>query len=305
MVAHYSLRTTTPENSLLLPKGGRWAEQARLTRAALRRNPLGSVGFLLLVGMIVVAIFAHQIAPYDPFLPKVAERLQPPSLAHPFGTDTMGRDILSRVIHGSRISLRVAALVLAIALGVGAAVGAAGGYLGGLFDEVVMRVTDIFLAFPPLILALAVNAGLGPGIESAMFAVAFSWWPGYARTIRAQVLSAKNNLYVEAARAVGATHSRVLLLHVLPNCVSPTIVQLTLDAGYVVLTTAGLSFVGLGAQPPTPEWGFMVSEGRKFILSQWWSPTFPGLAICLLVMGFNLFGDFLRDLLDPRLRGVY
>lgn len=305
MIARCNLGTATPETGWLPLRGERWANQARLVRAALRRNPLGAVGFLLLAAMVLVAIFADQIAPYDPLLLKVDERLQPPSLAHPFGTDTMGRDILSRVIYGSRISLRVAALVLVIALGVGVTVGASAGYLGGMFDEVMMRVTDIFLAFPPLILALAVNAGLGPGIESAMFAVAFTWWPGYARMIRAQVLSAKSNLYVEAARAIGASQGRVLLLHILPNCIGPTIVQLTLDAGYVVLTTAGLSFVGLGAQPPTPEWGFMVSEGRKFILSQWWSPTFPGLALCLLVVGFNLFGDFLRDLLDPRLRGVY
>jgi peptide/nickel transport system permease protein len=195
-------------------------------------------------------------------------------------------------------------MVLAIAVGVGALVGATAGYFGGLFDEVMMRITDIFLAFPPLILALAVNAGLGPGIESAMFAVAFSWWPGYARMIRGQVLSAKNNLYVDAAHSIGASHTRILTRHILPNCINPTIVELTLDAGYIVLTTAGLSFVGLGAQPPTPEWGFMVSEGRKYILSQWWWPTFPGLAICSVVVGFNLLGDFLRDLLDPKLRGL-
>jgi peptide/nickel transport system permease protein len=275
----------------------------QLTNAS-RRNPLGVLGLFLVLSIVLMAIFAPSIATHGPTEANIRERLQPPSAQHYFGTDTLGRDIFSRVVYGSRISLRVAVMVLAIALGVGATLGAIAGYLGGLADEVVMRVTDIFLAFPPLILALAVNAGLGPGIESAMLAVSFTWWPGYARMIRGQVMFAKHNLYVEAARSTGASSWRVVTRHVLPNCINPTIVQLTLDAGYVVLTTAGLSFVGLGAQPPTPEWGFMVSEGRKFILSQWWWPTFPGLAICLLVVGFNLVGDFLRDLFDPRLRGA-
>lgn len=285
-------------------RGGRVGELTQQVAQASRRNPLGVLGFFLLLGMATMAIFAPQIATHGPTEANIRERLQPPSSEHPFGTDTLGRDIFSRVVYGSRISLRVAAIVLAIAVTIGAVFGATAGYLGGMVDEILMRVTDIFLAFPPLILALAVNAGLGPGIESAMFAVSFTWWPGYARMIRGQVMATKHNLYVEAARSIGASTWRVIVRHILPNSISPTIVELTLDAGYVVLTTAGLSFVGLGAQPPTPEWGFMVSEGRKFILSQWWWPTFPGLAICLLVVGFNLLGDFLRDLLDPRLRGL-
>jgi peptide/nickel transport system permease protein len=252
----------------------------------------------------LVAVFAPQIATHDPAQPNSLDRLQPPGVHHLFGTDTLGRDIFSRVVYGSRISLRVVAVVLAIALTIGTAAGAAAGFSRGLVDEIVMRVTDVFLAFPSLILALAINAALGPGLKSAMFAVAITWWPGYARMIRGQVLATKNNLYVEAARSIGASSWRVVVRHILPSTIGPTMVQLTLDAGFVVLTTAGLSFVGLGAQPPTPEWGFMVNEGRSSILSQWWWPTFPGLAICLLVVGFNLVGDFLRDLLDPRMRDV-
>ena len=300
----YNVSMEASEADFWAQRRERARDLAKRTRIAFRRNPLGAIGLFLIVALVFIAIFAPQIAPYHPTKLNVRERLQPPSPAHPFGTDTMGRDLLSRVIYGSRISLRVAAMVLCIALTIGASVGSMAGFFGGLSDEIMMRVTDVFLAFPSLILALAINAGLGPGLESAMLAVAFSWWPGYARMIRGQVLGAKNNLYVEAARSIGASEGRILLRHILPNCISPTIVELTLDAGYVVLTTAGLSFVGLGAQPPTPEWGAMVSEGRKYILTQWWSPTFPGLAICALVVGFNLLGDFLRDLLDPHLRGL-
>jgi peptide/nickel transport system permease protein len=282
----------------------RVGELSKQARIAFRTNPLGGVGLFLIAGMVLVAVFAPQIATHDPTQPNSLDRLQPPGVHYLFGTDTLGRDIFSRVVYGSRISLRVVAVVLAIALTIGAVAGAAAGSFGGLVDEIVMRVTDVFLAFPSLILALAINAALGPGLKSAMFAVAITWWPGYARMIRAQVLATKNNLYVEAARAIGASHWRVLVRHVLPNCIAPTIVQLTLDAGFVVLTTAGLSFVGLGAQPPTPEWGFMVNEGRSSILSLWWWATFPGLAITLLVVGFNLAGDLLRDLLDPHMRAV-
>jgi peptide/nickel transport system permease protein len=302
---------TTHDPAAVVPDTGLWSsvrergrELSRQARIGFRRNPLGALGLFLIAGMVLMAAFAPQIATHSPTQLNRDERLQPPSAEHLFGTDASGRDLFSRVVYGSRISLRVGAMVLAIAVTIGAVFGATAGYFGGLVDEALMRVTDVFLAFPSLILAMAVNAGLGPGIESAMLAVGFAWWPGYARMIRGQVMSAKNNLYVEAARSIGAGNLRVLVRHVLPNCISPTIVQLTLDAGYVVLTVAGLSFIGLGAQPPTPEWGFLVSEGHTHILTQWWWSTFPGLAICLLVVGFNLVGDFLRDLLDPRLRGI-
>jgi peptide/nickel transport system permease protein len=302
---------TTYDSAAMPPATGFWSrvrergsELSKQAGIGFRRNPLGALGLFLLVSMVLVAVFAPQIATHDPTQFNTAERMQPPSAEHLFGTDVTGRDIFSRVVYGSRISLRVAVIVLAIAVTIGAALGAAAGYSGGLVDEILMRVTDVFLAFPSMILAMAVNSGLGAGIGSAMLAVGLAWWPGYARMIRGQVIAAKNNPYVDAARSLGASHWRVLVRHVLPNCISPTIIQVTLDAGYVVLTTAGLSFIGLGAQPPTPEWGYLVSEGHTHILTQWWWSTFPGLAICLLVVGFNLVGDFLRDLLDPRLRGT-
>jgi peptide/nickel transport system permease protein len=244
----------------LRERSDEFAEQAR---SSFRRNPLGALGIGLILAILLVAVFAPQLATHDPNQLNRDARLLPPSAEHLFGTDAPGRDVYSRVVYGSRISLRVAFVVLVIATTVGSLLGAAAGYFGGLVDEILMRITDVFLAFPALILAMAVNAALGPGIGSAMLAVGFTWWPAYARLIRSQV-----------------------------------------DAGYVVLTVAGLSFIGLGAQPPSSEWGFLVSEGHTHILTQWWWSTFPGLAICLLVVGFNLVGDFLRDLLDPRLRGI-
>ena len=287
--------------SRLRERSGEFAEQAR---SSFRRNPLGALGLVLIVAILLVAVFAPQLATYDPSQLNRDQRLLPPSAEHLFGTDASGRDVYSRVVYGSRISLRVAFVVLVIATTVGGVLGATAGYFGGLMDEILMRVTDVFLAFPALILAMAVNAALGPGIGSAMLAVGFTWWPAYARLIRSQVLSVRSNPYVEAAHCIGATRRRVLFRHILPNCTSPIIVQVTLDAGYVVLTVAGLSFIGLGAQPPSHEWGFMVSEGANHILTQWWWSTFPGLAICVLVVGFNLVGDFLRDAFDPRLRGT-
>jgi peptide/nickel transport system permease protein len=278
-----------------------FAEQAR---SSFGRNPLGALGLGLVLTILLVAVFAPQLATHDPNQLNRDARLLPPSAQHLFGTDASGRDVYSRVVYGSRISLRVAFVVLVIATTVGTVLGAAAGYFGGLVDEILMRITDVFLAFPALVLAMAVNAALGPGIGSAVLAVGFTWWPAYARLIRSQVLSVKSNPYVESAHCIGATQTRVLFRHILPNCTSPIIVQVTLDAGYVVLTVAGLSFLGLGAQPPSHEWGFMVSEGANNILTQWWWSTFPGLAICTLVVGFNLVGDFLRDALDPRLRGT-
>lgn len=295
---------TTPDTGLRSRFRQRSAEFAKQARSSFRRNPLGALGLCLILAIVLVAVFAPQLATHDPDQLNRDARLLPPSVEHWFGTDASGRDVYSRVVYGSRISLQVAFVVLLIATTVGSLLGAAAGYFGGLVDEILMRITDVFLAFPALILAMAVNAALGPGIESAMLAVGFTWWPAYARLIRSQVLSVKSNPYVEAAHCIGATRRRMLFRHILPNCTSPIIVQITLDAGYVVLTAAGLSFIGLGAQPPSHEWGFMVSEGADHILTQWWWSTFPGLAICVLVVGFNLVGDFLRDALDPRLRGT-
>jgi peptide/nickel transport system permease protein len=292
-----------PDTGLRSSIRERAGDLSRQARFGFRRNPLGGLGLFLILATVLVAVFAPQLATHDPGQLNRDERLQPPSAQHFFGTDASGRDVFSRVVYGSRVSLRVAFVVSAIAVTIGVTLGAAAGFFGGLVDEVLMRITDVFLAFPALILAMAVNAALGPGIESAVLAVGFIWWPSYARMLRSQVLSAKNNQYVEAARSLGANKRRILGRHILPNSINPTIVQLTLDAGFVVLTVAGLSFIGLGAQPPSHEWGFMVSEGSGHILTQWWWSTFPGVAICVLVVGFNLVGDFLRDLFDPRLRG--
>jgi len=271
-------------------------------RIVCRRNRLGLLGMFIIIGIALVAVLAPQIAPYSPTQFQATERLKPPSLEHLFGTDVNGRDIFSRVVYGSRISLEASMVVVTIALIIGMVIGGSAGYLGGWIDEVLMRVTDIFLAFPGLVLAMAVNAALGPGIRSAMLAVSFIWWPSYARMIRGQIISVKYNEYVEAARALGLSNFRILVKHILPNCIAPIIVQVTLDAGAVLLTIAGLSFIGLGAQPPTPEWGTMVNEGREYLLTQWWWSTFPGLAITIVVISFNMVGDLLRDITDPRLR---
>jgi len=302
-MASQEATSTVPDTGLWSRMRARARDLSTQARFGFRRNPLGVVGLALLLSIVLVALFAPQIATHDPDKLNRDERLLPPSTQHFFGTDASGRDVFSRLAYGSRVSLRVALVVSLIAVTVGTTLGAVAGYVGGLADEILMRITDIFLAFPALILAMSVNAALGPGIKSAMLAVGFAWWPSYARMIRSQVLSAKTNQYVEAARSLGARNTRILGRHILPNSINPIIVQLTLDAGYVVLTVAGLSFIGLGAQPPSHEWGFMVSEGADHILTQWWWSTFPGLAICVLVVGFNLVGDFLRDLFDPRLHG--
>lgn len=265
------------------------------------KQPLALIGLFIILGLLVVAVLAPVIAPYDPYFQVAEDRLQPPSVRYPFGTDDMGRDILSRVIWGSRLSLAAAAVVLTLASSIGIFIGAIAGYAGGKVDEILMRLTDMFLAFPAMILAMVIASALGPSLLNAMLAISVVWWPWYARLIRGQILSLKTMEYVEAAKALGASDRRVLWKYILPNCTAPVIVQATLDSGYAILTTASLSFIGVGALAPTPEWGSMISIGRSYILEQWWYPTFPGLAIFLAVAGFNLLGDSLRDILDPRL----
>jgi peptide/nickel transport system permease protein len=262
------------------------------------------VGIVIVASVVLVGLVGYRMAPYKHDEINIEKRFLPPSSPHWFGTDVLGRDILSRMLVGTRISLTVGAIVLVIALAVGGTLGGFAGYFGGFVDGVVMRVTEVFLAFPGLVLAMAVNAALGPSLFGAMVAISFVWWPGYARLVRGQVLALKQTAFVEAARALGNGDSRIIWKHILPHCLSPIIVKLTLDVGLVILTTAKLSFIGLGAQPPTPEWGAMVNEGRAFIIDQWWWSTFPGLAIMATVVGFNLLGDGLRDTLDPRLRKV-
>lgn len=266
------------------------------------KNTGAMIGAALLALVVVVAILAPVIMPYDPLRIDTSQKFLPPNAAHPFGTDELGRDVLSRVIDGSRISFYVAFTVLFIASGIGVTLGTISGYRGGLIDEGIMRLADIFFAFPSFLLAMAIVAALGPSIENAILAIGISWWPRYARLLRGQILTVKNNAYVEAARVVGARDLRIMRLHILPNCLAPILVQLTMDAGTAILTAASLSFIGLGAGPEVAEWGSMVARGRSFIVSYWWVPTFPGLAISLTVAGYMFLGDGLRDLLDPQLR---
>lgn len=279
-----------------------YSEDFRITLKLVRSSPLTILGLALTVFLILVAVFAPFIAIHDPLEQDLRHRLQPPSWEHPFGTDQLGRDIFSRVIWGSRISLFIAVVVVAISFTVGSLIGIISGYFGGWMDEVLMRITDMFMAFPRLVLALAVAAALGPGLFNTMLAIAFVSWVYYARLARASTLQIREEVYIEAAKAIGASDRRILLLHVLPMVVMPVIVQATLDMGGVILTAAGLGFLGLGAQPPTPEWGVMVSEGRRFVTEQWWVSTFPGFAILLATLGFNLLGDGINDILNVRAR---
>lgn len=276
-----------------------WLQDAT---AQIRRQPLAIVGLVIIVIVLAIAILAPVLTPYPPDGMDLANRFAPPSLEHPLGTDYIGRDLLSRVFHGVRISLLMVAFVLGLSIPTGVMVGAIAGYVGGWLDNLMMRVTDIFMAFPPLVLALAIAAALGRGMINAVLAVSLVWWPWYARLARGQVLSVKENLYVLSAQSMGAGHFRVILRHILPNCMSPILILATLDVGLVILVTSGLSFIGLGARPPTPELGSMIEETRIYLLEYPWIPTFPGLAITFIALGFNLFGDGLRDILDPTRR---
>jgi peptide/nickel transport system permease protein len=267
----------------------------------LKRNQLALAGLLIVVLMIFITLAAPWLAPLDPLKQNIANRLQPPSANYLFGTDQLGRDILSRVMYGGRISLPAALAVVIIAGLVGTVVGAIAGFVGGLVEEIFMRLTDIFMAFPTIILAMSIAAALGPNVSNAIIAMVVVSWPSYARIVRSLVLSVKENEYVHASRAIGASETRVLWRVVLPNSIAPVLVMATLDLGNAILVFAGLSFLGLGAEPSKPEWGRMISEGIRFF-DQWWTSAFPGLAIFLVVMAFNFVGDGLRDALDPRLR---
>ncbi|MEJ2024904.1 MAG: ABC transporter permease subunit, partial [Deltaproteobacteria bacterium] len=259
-------------------------------------------GFVIITSMVLIALASPLIAPYNPIRISLSERLSPPSLTHLFGTDEMGRDILSRVMYGARISLRIGVLVIVIAGGLGSLIGAVAGYLGGKTDNIIMRVMDVILSFPPLVLAMAMAAALGPNLNNAVIAVAFVMIPKFARMVRGEALAVKEKQFIAAARASGAGNLWIIIHHILPNCFSSVIVLATLILGDTILVAASLSFIGLGAQPPTPEWGAMISVGRKFLMDQWWYPTFPGLFILMTVIGFNIMGDALRDILDPRIR---
>ena len=265
-----------------------------------RANRLAVLGLLILLALLIIAAFAPWLSPQDPYAQNLADRLKPPSSAHWLGTDALGRDILSRLIHGSRITLFIVGTVALIAPVIGLFIGTVAGFAGGWVDQVLMRITDIFLAFPKLILALAFVAALGPGIGNAVLALAVTSWPPYARLARAETLTIRNADYIAAARLQGAGRLRLLVGHIWPLCLSSLIVRVALDMAGIILSAAGLGFLGLGAQPPMPEWGAMISDGRTYILDFWWVAAMPGLAIFVVSLAFNLLGDGLRDVLDPK-----
>jgi len=260
---------------------------------------IGLAGAAIILVWGAVAILAPRIAPHPPLEVEVLARLKPPSVEHVFGTDSLGRDVLSRVLVGARVSLPAGLVVVLLAAAFGTIYGGVAAYSGAKMEELQMRVTDLFLSFPPLLLAMAIAAGLGKGVLNTIVAMAIVWWPKYARLARSLVLVQRSLEYVEAARALGQGVGRTLLRHIVPNAIGPVVALLALDVGNAMITFAGLSFLGLGVVPPTPEWGAMVSEGQVLI-DQWWVSTFPGLAIFTVVIGFNFLGDALRDWLDPR-----
>ncbi len=265
------------------------------------RNRLAMLGLAIVLALVVIAVLAPWLVPYSPFEGDLrTTRLLPPSAAHWLGTDDQGRDIASRLIHGSRITLFVVLLVAVLAAPMGLLVGTVAGYAGGWVDAVLMRITDIFLAFPRLILALAFVAALGPGIENAVIAIAITSWPPYARIARAETLTIRQADYIAAIALVGASPGRIVLRHIMPLCLASVIVRVTLDMAGIILTAAGLGFLGLGAQPPMPEWGAMIANGRAYVLDQWWVAAAPGAAIFIVSLAFNLLGDGLRDALDPK-----
>jgi peptide/nickel transport system permease protein len=271
--------------------------------AAVRRNPTLVVGGIVLGLIVLVAILAPWIAPYPNDAGNATHPFQvlaPPSSAHPFGTDLVGRDLLSRVMFGARISLRLVVEVLVIAGLIGIPLGLVAGYFGGRIDQVIMRITDVFLAFPALLLSLAIAFVLTPSVQNMTIAIAVTWWPWYTRLVRGEAASVTTRPYIESCRVLGVASWRVLLRHVLPNSMTPVLVQMSLDAGGILLTAASISFLGLGAQDPTPEWGLMVSQGAQYFSTQWWFVTFAGVSILLTAMAFNMIGDGVRELLDPK-----
>jgi peptide/nickel transport system permease protein len=295
----------TRARAWLLAETPRSRLQARLGQAfvawlAFVQNPLAMVGLAVVASLVLVAVLAPVLTSGSPTAQDLSQRLRPPGAEHWFGTDELGRDIYTRVLFGARITLVIVGLVAVMVAPIGLLVGTAAGYAGGWVDTVLMRVTDVFLAFPRLILALAFVAALGPGIENAIVAIACTAWPPYARVARAETLTIRRSDFISAVRLQGAGPLRIVLGHVVPLCTSSVIVRLTLDMAGIILTAAGLGFLGLGAQPPSPEWGAMISSGRRFLLDQWWVATIPGIAILLVSLGFNLLGDGLRDVLDPR-----
>jgi len=285
----------------LLDKG-----ELRIVGIYLLKNKLslagGAVAAAYIMIVAAVSLVGDRLLPYDPYKQDLTQALLPPSLAHPFGTDDLGRDILSRVIAGAPIDAQIAFVVVLVSLVVGGTLGAFAGYLGGVVEDVVMRITDIFLSFPALVLAMAVAIAIGPGLGNSMMALLVVWWPWYARIARGEAITVKNSQYVEAAHAAGLSTRQIVLRHILPNILMPLLVYATLDISNVILTGSVLSFIGLGAQPPQPEWGRIVFDGQDYLSSAWWMSVLPAFAIFIVVLGFSLFGDGLRDAFDPKLR---
>ena len=281
-------------------------EEARLIFKLIRVNPISMTGLIIVTAFVVMGLLAPYITPYPEdawgLTYNIEKRYLPPSLEHPFGTDEMGRDVFSRVILGARFSLLISVGVVGLALLIGIPIGLVAGYLGGRAGTLLMRITDMFLAFPPLLLAIALAATLGRGLVNVIIALAISWWPWYSRLVYVQVNSIKNLPYVDAAKIIGLSPFKIMVRHVLPNALTPLTVQAALDMGSAILEAAGLSFLGVGVKPPTPEWGLLVSEGWATINIAWWSSLFPGLAILVTVIGFNLLADAVREAMDPRLR---
>jgi peptide/nickel transport system permease protein len=271
----------------------------------IKRNPMFIAGLVVVILLVFAALFAPYITPYPEdagFGINFSEKLKEPSAEHLFGADALGRDIFTRVVFGARMTLKICMTVITISLLIGVPLGLIAGFEGGWIDEVIMRITDMFLAFPALLLPIAIAAALGASIMNAMIAIAISWFPWYVRLVRAQVLTVKEELYVESARSIGVSRRVIIFRHIFPNVLSPIVIQASMDMGYTILAAASLSFMGLGAKPPTVEWGLMITTARAYYLDFWWTVTFPGLAIFVSVLAFNLVGDGLRDILDPKIR---
>ncbi len=266
----------------------------------LKSNPLAVIGLTIIVLFIALSLLAPFIAPYDPATQNLGNRLAFPDATHWFGTDELGRDILSRILYGGRVTLGMVIAVVVLVAPIGLAIGCIAGYFGGIVDTVLMRVTDVFLAFPRLILALAIVAALKPGVESAVLAIALTAWPPYARLARAETMTVRGSDFVAAYRLTGASAWRIIARHIAPLCVPSLIVRITLDMSSIIITAASLGFLGMGAQPPSPEWGAMIATAKRFIFEQWWVATIPGIAIFLVSLAFNFLGDGLRDVLDPK-----
>lgn len=281
-------------------KRSQWREVWRM----LKKNKMALVGLGILAILVLLALFADVIADYDTVVIKqnLANRLKGPSAEHWLGTDEFGRDIFARLVHGARVSLKVGIIAVGISIILGGILGALAGFYGGRIDNIIMRIMDVFLAVPSILLAIAIVSALGPSIINLMVAISISSVPRYARIVRASVLSIRDQEFVEAARAIGANNARIIFRHIIPNSLAPVIVQGTLGVASAILSTAGLSFIGLGIQPPAPEWGSMLSGGRQYLRYAWWVTTFPGVAIMITILSLNLLGDGLRDALDPRLK---